>query len=191
MLHPSPTPPDRKRMLPAREGICECRRLSAELLTTFYKLGHFVGSFNFKELLQSSKALVQETTSVIFGSFFQLIISNVPRETLQLRLNMMASHKCRDEAPCRVPPHPDLQARLLEQKRLVQQDPAAPLSISLTHDGEVPLGGPTGHVVGLNDGMIFPESHFETHVSRSVLVNAALERTPLRGTIRLVIYSLV
>ena len=103
----------------------------------------------------------------------------------------MAPHKCNDEDPCRVPPHPDLQARLLEQKRLRQQDASAPLSISLTHYDSVPLSGPTGHVFGLNDGVIFPESHWETPVMQTVMVNAALERAPLRGTIRLVIYNIV
>jgi immune inhibitor A len=37
---------------------------------------------------------------------------------------------------------------------------------------------------GLNDGTIFPKSHFEESVSLMAMGNAALERTPLRSVIR-------
>jgi immune inhibitor A len=37
---------------------------------------------------------------------------------------------------------------------------------------------------GLNDGTIFPKSHFEESVLLMAMGNAALERTPLRSVIR-------
>jgi immune inhibitor A len=37
---------------------------------------------------------------------------------------------------------------------------------------------------GLNDGTIFPKSHFEESVSLMAMGSAALERTPLRSVIR-------
>ena len=42
----------------------------------------------------------------------------------------------------------------------------------------------TGHMPGLNDGMIFPQSHFSKSVSTSAISRAALERKPLRGAIK-------
>jgi immune inhibitor A len=88
---------------------------------------------------------------------------------------MMATHNCHDGGPCPIPPHPDLQARLFAQ------------TVASTHDGSIPLSSPTGHVLGLNDGVLYPESHFETPVTESVMANAALERAPLRGAIRSVV----
>jgi immune inhibitor A len=82
---------------------------------------------------------------------------------------------------CAIPPHPELQARLAAEALRVQSnlntvpDP----SLSLLH-GNLP----TGKVPGLNDGTIFPESHFEKAPSPSELSRAALERVPLSGTIR-------
>lgn len=50
------------------------------------------------------------------------------------------------------------------------------------------LSSPTGRIPGLNDGTIFPESHFAGQESQRALADrmssAALERTPLRGAIR-------
>jgi immune inhibitor A len=99
----------------------------------------------------------------------------------------MATHTCNNGGPCPIPPHPDLQAHLLAESLEVQQTLGAVQHLSHTHDGSLPLSVPTGYVVGLNDGNIFPESHYETPVPESVMVNAALERAPLRGAIRSVV----
>ena len=42
----------------------------------------------------------------------------------------------------------------------------------------------TGHIPGLNDGMIFPQSHFPKSVSTNAISRAALDRAPLRGSIK-------
>src|SRR5204863_8516832 len=83
MFHPSSAPPDCKRTLPARGRSVQMPRLSAELLTAFYKLGHFVGSFTSKHSWSFQKSLCKRPLQ-LFGSFFQLIIPQVPRETRRL-----------------------------------------------------------------------------------------------------------
>lgn len=92
---------------------------------------------------------------------------------------MTSGHECDDSIPCPVPPHPDLLARL----RYEPNSLTAP-SITTQAPGRPSFSARTGTRTGLNDGCIFPESHFETAVSASRLSRAALERTPLRGTIR-------
>jgi immune inhibitor A len=92
---------------------------------------------------------------------------------------MTSGHRCDDSGPCLVPPHPDLLARL-------RYDPNALSvpSITTQFPGRPSFSARTGTRTGMNDGCIFPESHFEAVVSASRLSRAALERTPLRGTIR-------
>ncbi|KAJ5896936.1 uncharacterized protein N7473_006335 [Penicillium subrubescens] len=92
---------------------------------------------------------------------------------------MTSGHACDDTRPCLVPPHPDLLARLRYEPNAL----SAP-SIATQGPGRPSFSARTGTRTGLNDGCIFPESHFETVVSASRLSRAALERTPLRGTIR-------
>jgi hypothetical protein len=87
-----------------------------------------------------------------------------------------------------MPPHPALLAQIIQERNNVHP------SQRLLDDG-VPapaqsqrLSAPTGSILGLNDGTIFPESHFVGDVSmRSLshrMSSAALERAPLRGAIR-------
>ncbi|KAJ5712658.1 hypothetical protein N7493_009126 [Penicillium malachiteum] len=92
---------------------------------------------------------------------------------------MTSGHGCDDSRPCLVPPHPDLLARLRDDPNAI----AAP-SIAPQGPGRASFSARTGTRTGLNDGCIFPESHFETAVSASKLSRAALERAPLRGTVR-------
>ncbi|KAK9481983.1 immune inhibitor A peptidase M6-domain-containing protein [Lipomyces starkeyi] len=96
--------------------------------------------------------------------------------------NMSSNLHCNDERPCLVPPHPDLCARLQQHPNFV-----TPPAMATHAHGHPSLSGRTGTRLGLNDGTIFPESHFETAVSSSRISRAALERTPLRGTIRVAI----
>lgn len=74
-----------------------------------------------------------------------------------------------------MPPHPNLFARLPDQRLLLQQNP---------REDSPPLSRPTGTVLGLNDGTIFPTSHFPVVPSMSRMSRMALERAPLRGAIR-------
>lgn len=85
---------------------------------------------------------------------------------------------CFKDGPCPCPPHPDVLAR--RQERFVQQQ--APGSSGPGH--QIPLGGPTGCRLGLNDGCIFPKEHFAADAPEKVMSRAALERTPLRGAVR-------
>jgi immune inhibitor A len=94
----------------------------------------------------------------------------------------MAIHNCAD-GPCHAPPHPDLIARLGFESFRAQ---ASPKDSDTTRTAPLLLSAPTGTVAGLNDGTIFPESHFEGAPSSSELSRAALERAPLRGVTRFV-----
>lgn len=99
---------------------------------------------------------------------------------------MSAGHHCNDAGPCPVPPHPDLLARLGAQRLQQQQNPdqqRAPAHSTQQRLSST-LSAPTGTIPGLNDGKIFPESHFGPAPSMSRVLKAALERAPLRGTIR-------
>ncbi|KAJ5973801.1 hypothetical protein N7481_011011 [Penicillium waksmanii] len=95
---------------------------------------------------------------------------------------MTSGHECDDASPCPVPPHPDLLARLQYEPNYLSTP-----SISTQIPGRPSFSARTGTRTGLNDGCIFPESHFETAVSASHLSRAASERTPLRGTIRVAV----
>jgi hypothetical protein len=79
--------------------------------------------------------------------------------------------------PCLVPPHPKVLARIAEGRLT---DPRERVS------GQTALSGPTGTLHGLNDGTIFPKSHYQRVPvpSLSRISRAALERAPLRGVIR-------
>ncbi len=73
--------------------------------------------------------------------------------------------------PCFVPPHPDLLARTKAQALRSKENSGKPL----LHQGRIP---------GMNDGTIFPKSHYEHPTSVMGMSAAALDRTPLRGVIR-------
>jgi immune inhibitor A len=91
----------------------------------------------------------------------------------------MASH-CSD-MPCPVPPHPELLARIKTEALRAQgssDTKASRKSSSIIH-------GEKG-VPGMNDGTIFPKSHYTQPTSIMAMSNAALERKPLRGNIRFV-----
>jgi immune inhibitor A len=45
-------------------------------------------------------------------------------------------------------------------------------------------GQRTGLIPGLNDGIIFPQSHFGSQVPLATMRRAALDRAPLRGAIK-------
>jgi immune inhibitor A len=89
------------------------------------------------------------------------------------------------EGQCAIPPHPDVLARLktelLEAQGTGDETAFRKLANSLA------LGGRTGALLGLNDGTIFPKSHFKKSVSTSAMTRAALERAPLRGTVNVVL----
>jgi immune inhibitor A len=90
----------------------------------------------------------------------------------------MPPSSCAD-GPCRVPPHPNLLAQF-------RAEGIHGTNESTFQSRIMGFGAPTGTIPGLNDGAIFPESHFTTAPSKSQMARAALERAPLRGVIRFV-----
>ncbi|PSN68098.1 M6 metalloprotease [Corynespora cassiicola Philippines] len=92
----------------------------------------------------------------------------------------MAPHHC--NGPCFVPPHPDLLAKKKATTLKVQGGAnAQPLGAQpQTIPGEKRLPG-------MNDGTIFPQSHYREPTSIMKMGNAALERTPLRNDIKIVV----
>ncbi|ORY15440.1 immune inhibitor A peptidase M6-domain-containing protein [Clohesyomyces aquaticus] len=87
------------------------------------------------------------------------------------------------DAPCWVAPHPDA---LIRHRREIMklQGTANEASLeTLTHS--LTMGH--GKIPGLNDGTIFPKSHFDKPVTAMAMSNAGLERTPLSGAIRVAV----
>ena len=83
---------------------------------------------------------------------------------------------------CAAPPHPDLLARMQTNLLKVQGTADEGNFRKLTHS--LVAKDRTGHTLGLNDGMIFPQSTFHKSVSTSTMSRAASDRTPLRGPIK-------
>ncbi|OQV07024.1 M6 family metalloprotease domain-containing protein [Cladophialophora immunda] len=82
------------------------------------------------------------------------------------------------ERPCFCPPHPNY----------YNNAPPEQLQRQLqTGSDEVPLSRPTGTVLGLNDGCIFPPDHFAQAPSARMLASAAANRTPLRNEVRVAV----
>lgn len=83
------------------------------------------------------------------------------------------------EKPCFVAPHPDLIAR---------RKAGAALTVQGVAGAQASIGAsvfpPRHSVPGLGDGLIFPEEHYTEPTPISVMKTAALDRAPLRGTIR-------
>ena len=95
------------------------------------------------------------------------------------------AHKCH-EGQCAVPPHPDLFARHEAELLKVQgiDDSATFRNSAHLQALKKVTKDSSRHILGLNDGTIFPSSHFDTPVSAKTLSRAALERKPLRGSIK-------
>jgi immune inhibitor A len=81
--------------------------------------------------------------------------------------------------PCSVPPHPRLLAKT--KTSLLTTDGAA--NTEVTRKVASILAGEKG-IPGMNDGTIFPRSHYTPPKSVMAMSNAALDRKPLRGIIR-------
>ncbi|WP_420130195.1 M6 family metalloprotease domain-containing protein [Longimicrobium sp.] len=79
---------------------------------------------------------------------------------------------------CLIPPHPALQARLKDDLERLREN--APDLAPLLH-----IGLPDRP--GLNDGIIVPGDHFPAGTSLEVVRSTALERAPLRGSVRVVV----
>jgi len=85
------------------------------------------------------------------------------------------------DTPCFVPPHPNLLART-RALALKSQGGANQGNVdvkTILSD----LGGER-RFPGMNDGTIFPMSHFKKPTSIMQMSNAALERTPLQGALK-------
>ena len=99
---------------------------------------------------------------------------------------MNYTHRCDGEGLCPVSPHPDLLSRLAAEGQGSTTTP----SLLSVQPRSSRLSSPAGTALGLNDGVIFPESHFADTPSTTPLTTrmsrAALERAPLRGAVRYV-----
>lgn len=80
---------------------------------------------------------------------------------------------------CRMPPHPRVRARLERRLAELRRDAGDVVGARLR------LGEPTR--VGLNDGVILPGDRFPLGTSAAVVRRAALDRAPLRGTVRVAV----
>ncbi|KAF2201430.1 M6 metalloprotease [Delitschia confertaspora ATCC 74209] len=87
--------------------------------------------------------------------------------------------------PCFVAPNPDALARLKTETFKVQG--TGHESSFKSRNRKVILGDRSGTIPGLNDGLIFPNNHFDGPVSVSHMTKAALERAPLRGSLKIAI----
>lgn len=81
------------------------------------------------------------------------------------------------ETPCFVSPHPSLLART---KLLQLQKPDDVATLARVQTALPRQSG----LLGLNDGAIFPKSHFAPSASVKKMSVAALDRAPLRDAIR-------
>jgi immune inhibitor A len=110
-----------------------------------------------------------------------------------------------NSAPCFVSPHPDALARARLQVLRSQRSSRSSSGSSSSSRSSIATASTANSVSadtndalekakrflaterqmpGLNDGTIFPASHFDESVSLMAMGNAALERTPLRSVIR-------
>lgn len=85
---------------------------------------------------------------------------------------------CDLRARCLIPPHPALRERLKANLERVRE--SAPDLAPLLHIGQPDRPG-------LNDGVILPGDHFPVGTPLAVVRSAALERGPLRGSVRVVV----
>jgi len=83
---------------------------------------------------------------------------------------------------CCAPPHPDVLAQL--QTELLKVQGTDQEAASRAEFQDVAVGDRTGVIPGLNDGLIFPKSHFKSSDSVSTMIRAASARAPLRGALR-------
>ncbi|KAF2271922.1 M6 metalloprotease [Westerdykella ornata] len=93
----------------------------------------------------------------------------------------MAPRHCTE--PCFVPPHPDLLAKARTESLTSQgtvDQAVFKKKTSRLFNGE-------RRIPGMNDGTIFPPSHFKEPTSIMAMSTAAAERAPLRGNIKVAI----
>jgi immune inhibitor A len=103
-----------------------------------------------------------------------------PEGLLQEIQHIYASARDSDNGDrCAVAPSPDLRERI--KTALAAAGAAAGLPSVLNLRAAEP------RVYGLNDGTIFPPDHFPFGVAPSVVANAAADRAPLRGTLRVIV----
>lgn len=91
---------------------------------------------------------------------------------------------CHAGGPCPVAPHPDLLAR--QRIEYAKVKGTAEESAFKKKQHVLAQGQRTGAILGLNDGTIFPKSHFDSNVPLSAMRRAAVDRAPLSGDIQLV-----
>jgi len=79
----------------------------------------------------------------------------------------------------RVAPHPDLRKKIMKEFHDIKKNASESLSAILTTQESRPCG--------FNDGLIYPGTSFPTGTPAHVARSAAADRSPLRGTVRVVV----
>ena len=85
----------------------------------------------------------------------------------------MSSHLCEGDQPCGVPPHPDVQHRVVAHfENIHSQSPET-------------VGSPAAErPLGLNDGTIFEPSSFPSDAPEATITQAAQREPNLRGAVK-------
>jgi immune inhibitor A len=92
-----------------------------------------------------------------------------------------AAHETRDAERCLIAPHPDLKKKLdAEMKKLTAQANKGLLADKIKM-------GTNYNPVGYNDGLIYPGTMYPIGTTAAVARNAAADRAPLRGVVRVAV----
>src|SRR5215470_10242316 len=97
----------------------------------------------------------------------------------EIRRIHAAAHESEDGQRCAVAPHPDLRDQIKRAIQAARDAGGLPAALSLR--------AAEPKVYGLNDGTIYPPEEYPLGTSPSVIRAAALERAPLRGTLRVIV----
>ena len=81
----------------------------------------------------------------------------------------MHPRSCKDDQPCAVPPHPDVQHRVVEHFENIQDQ--------IT-------GAPSDRPLGLNDGTIFGPAHYPPNIPNAIISQGAQQQPNVRGAIK-------
>jgi immune inhibitor A len=97
----------------------------------------------------------------------------------EIRRIHKAAHASDDGHRCAVAPHPDLRDKINQA--------VATAGRSAILSGALSLNAAEPKAVGLNDGVIIPPEDYPLGTAPSVIRSAALDRSPLRGTLRVIV----
>ena len=99
----------------------------------------------------------------------------------EFRKIQTAATETEDGQRCLIPPHPELKKKIdSEMKKLKAQASKGLLADNIKMVSDT-------NKMGLNDGLIFPGTMFPVGSSPTLVRNAALNRAPLTGTVRVAV----